>query len=212
MFRSWLPDLGALSLHARATEMDAGPSEPRGRITITLPPQYDPRKWERLKAELEMKINALEVDQYIFKLLRELWERRKEWPGLITNDSDADPVRIKKRRKDPLTQYKDITIHWDEMKPDYYEDVLAIVKKHTRQEYEWTKKRQERGFGPSDAQLLREIEERRYKAQRHRDDAQQALDQVQYRPPAADGPAFDWEKEFPAGAAKPEMSDSEDDG
>ena len=148
--------------------MDAGPSEPRGRITITLPPQYDPRKWERLKAELEMKINALEVDQYIFKLLRELWERRKEWPGLITNDSDADPVRIKKTRKDPLTQYKDITIHWDEMKPDYYEDVLAIVKKHTRQEYEWTKKRQERGFGPSDAHCCRRLKNAGAAASRRR--------------------------------------------
>ena len=211
MFRSWLPDLGALSLHARATEMDAGPSEPRGRITIKKPPQYDPRNWGRLKDELEMKINALDVDVYKFKLLRELWERRKEWPGLITNAADADPVRIRKR-KDPLTQYKDITIHWDEMRPDYYEDVLAIVKKHTRREYELTKKRQEHGFGPSDAQLLREIDERRYKAQRHHDDAQQALDQAQYKPPAADGPAFDWEKEFGAGAAKPEMSDSEDDG
>lgn len=212
MFRSWLPDLGALSLHARATEMDAGPSEPRGRITIRKPPQYDPRNWGRLLAELEMKVDALEVDQYIFKLLRELWERREEWPGFITNDSDADPVRGKKKRKDPLTQYKDITIHWGEMKPEYYEDVLAIVNRHTRQEKEWIRKRQEHGFGQSDAQLLREIDERRYKAQRHHDDAQQALDQAQYREPAADGPAFDWEKEFGAGAAKPEMSDSEDDG
>ena len=211
MFRSWLPDLGALSLQARATEMDAGPSEPRGRLTITKPPQYDPRKWGRLKDELEVKIHALDVDVYKLKLLRELWERRKEWPGLITNAADADPVRIKKR-KDPLTQYKDITIHWGEMSPDYYEDVLAIVKKHTRQEYEWTKKQRAGGFGPSDAQLLREIEERRYKAQRHHDDAQQALDQAQYREPAADGPAFDWAKELRAGAAKPEMSDSEDDG
>ena len=50
-------------------------------------------------AELEMKVDALEVDQYIFKLLRELWERREEWPGFITNDSDADPVRGKKKRK-----------------------------------------------------------------------------------------------------------------
>jgi hypothetical protein len=212
MFCSCLPDLGALSLHARATEMDAGPSEPRGRLTITKPPQYDPRKWGQLKAELEMKINALDVDKYKFQMMRELWERHKEWPGLVSkeHDADPDPVRGKKKRKDALTQYAGLEIHWGEMIPDYYEDVLTIVKKYTRRENDWVRKRQADGFGPSDAQQLREIDERRYKAQRGL--AQQAHDQAQYRPPAADGPAFDWVKEFGAGATKPEMSDSEDDG
>lgn len=215
MFCSCLPDLGALSLHARATEMDAGPSEPRGRLTFTVRrPEKDPSQWGRLKAELLRKIRALEHKRYKLQFMRELWERRDEWPELVSKEreTDPDPVRGKKKKADPLTQYADLDLNWYALRPKDYREVLTMVQKYTQREQQWVIAQRDRGLGPSSAQLLREVEDRRYEAQRDRDDAQQALDQAQYRPPADDGPAFDWQQAFGSGAAKPEMSDSEDDG
>ena len=215
MFRSWLPDLRALSLHARATEMDAGPSEPHRRLTFTVRrPEKDSGEWPKLRDELEIKIRALKHVRYKLQFMRELWERRDEWPELVSKEreTDPDPVRGKKKKKDPLTQYADLDLNWYAMRPKYYKEVLKMVEKYTQREQQWVIAQREKGLGPSTAELLSEVDDRRHKTQRDLDDVQQARDEALYKSPAADEPAFDWLKAFGSGTTKPEMSDSEDDG